>query len=88
MADKKFEIFIEDVGDPSVGLQAEHTFKAELCENMVNYLKEEKLLDKFEEKLEALVNEFFEAETYYKTFDTLELEAERKYYEEMESKYE
>lgn len=44
MPKKKFEIFIEDVGDSSVGMMSEQTFKAELCENMIQHLKENKLL--------------------------------------------
>lgn len=82
MADK-FEIFIYDIGDDSVGIREELTFKAELCENMVEHLKENKTLGKFEQKLEALVKEFFEAETSYRTNDTIILEAEREYYEKL-----
>ena len=80
---KQFEIFIEDVGDDSVGISSELTFKAELCENMVEHLKENKILGQFEQKLEALVKEYFEAETYYRTYDTIELEAEKEYYEKL-----
>ena len=84
MENKKFEIFVEDVGDMSVGCMPVTTLKAELDENMVEHLKENGLLGQFEEKLEALVKEFFEAEIYYKTYDTRDIEAERKYYEELE----
>ncbi len=80
--EKKFEIFVEDVGDASVGLMSEMTFKAELCENMVEHLTENKILGDFEAKLEALVKEYFDAETYYRTYDTRDLEAEREYYEQ------
>lgn len=82
MADKKFEIFIEDVGDASVGMSSVMTLKAELDENMVEHLVENKILGDFEAKLEALVREYFEAETYYKTYDTRDLEAEREWYEQ------
>lgn len=84
----KFEIFIEDVGDDSVGLSSEMTFKAELCENMFEHLKENKIIGEFEQKLEALVKEYFEAETYYRTYDTIELEAEKEYYEKLASEEE
>lgn len=84
MADKKFEIFVEDAGDYSVGMKPVITLKAELDENMVEHLKENKILGEFEQKLEALVKDYFEAETYYRTYDTIELEAEREYYEKLE----
>ncbi len=80
---KKFEIFVEDVGDASVGLRPVITLKAELDENMVEHLKENKILGQFEEKLENLVKEFFEAEIRYRTYDTRDLEAEREFYEEL-----
>ena len=82
MEDKKFEIFIEDVGDASVGMSSVITLKAELDENMVEHLIENKLLGEFEVKLEDLVREYFEAEICYKTYDTRDLEAEREYYEQ------
>ena len=82
MADKKFEIFVEDVGDPSVGMSSVITLKAELDENMVEHLIENKILGEFEQKLEALVKEYFDAEIYYRTYDTRDLEAEREYYEQ------
>lgn len=84
MKDKKFEVFVEDVGDYSVGMRPVVTLKAELDENMVEHLIENKILGDFEAKLEALVREYFEAETYYKTYDTRDLEAEREYYEKLE----
>lgn len=83
MPKKKFEIFIEDVGDSSVGMMSEQTFKAELCENMIQHLKENKLLGQFESKLEALVKEFYEPETYYRLYDAQDLEDEKRYYEEL-----
>ncbi len=82
MENKKFEIFIEDVGDWRVGLKPIVTLKAELDENMVEHLKENKILGEFEQKLEALVKEYFEAEIRYKTYDTRDLEAEREWYEQ------
>ena len=81
---KQFEIFIEDVGDESVGLRSEITFKAELSESFEQHLKENKIRDEFEQRLEKLVKEFFEPETGYRTYDTDELEAEREYYEKLE----
>ena len=82
MDNKKFEIFVEDVGDDSVGIRPVITLKAELAEDMVEHLVEEKTLGDFEAKLEALVREFFDAEIYYRTYDTRDLEAEREYYEQ------
>lgn len=81
MADK-FEIFIEDKGDLSVGISPVITFKAELDENMAEHLIENRILGEFKEKLEGLVKEFFEAETSYVTYDTRDLEAEKEYYEQ------
>ena len=81
---KQFEIFIEDVGDDTVGISSELTFKAELCKNMFEHLKENMILGEFEQKLEALIKEYFDAETNYRTYDTIELEAEREYYEELQ----
>lgn len=83
MSKKKFEIFIEDVSDSSVGIMSEQTFKAELCENMIQHLRENNLLGQFEAKLEALVKEFYELETYYRIYDTQDLEDEKQYYEEL-----
>lgn len=80
MADK-FEIFVEDKGDFSVGISPVITFKAELDDNMVEHLIENRILGKFEEELEGLVKDFFEAETSYATYDTRDLEAEKEYYE-------
>lgn len=82
MADKKFEIFVEDVGDSSVGIGSVITLKAELDENMVEHLMENKILGEFEQKLEALVKEYFEEEILYRTYDTRDLEAEREWYEQ------
>ena len=81
-----FEIFVEDAGDYSVGCSSAVILRAELDENMVEHLKANKILGQFEERLEALVKEFFEAETYYRTYDTDKIEAERKYYEELAKK--
>lgn len=85
MPEKKFEIFIEDVGDSSVGMVAEQTFKAELSENFAQYLKENTLLGQFEEKLEALVKEFYESAAYYRLYDSQDLKDERRHYEEFYS---
>ena len=75
--EKKFEIFIEDVGDRSVGLQSEITLRAELSESIIEHLNENKILKKFEKKLKELVNEFFEPETHYTVYDTFDLEYEK-----------
>lgn len=85
MPEKKFEIFIEDVGDSSVGMMAEQTFKAELSENFAQYLKENKLLGQFEAKLESLVKEFYESAACYRLYDSKDIEDERRYYEEFYS---
>ena len=79
MAEQKFTIYVEDVGDRSVGLTPITTLKAELDENMVEHLIDNKLLGRFEEALEKLVNDFFEPEISYRTFDTRDLEDEAKY---------
>lgn len=71
----EFEIFVEDVSDRSVGLQSEITLRAKLDENMVEHLVENNLLNEFEKKLKALVEEYFEPETRYKIYDTKDLEA-------------
>ncbi len=85
MSKDKFEIFVEDVGDMGVGLSPVCTLKAELDDNMAEYLIENKLLGKFEEKLEGLIKDFFEAETYYRTYDTRDLKAEEEYYKGVEN---
>lgn len=71
-----FEIYIDDVGDPSVGLQPETTLKAVLHENMVEHLKENNLLRDFENRLKALVDEFYEAEIHYEITDSEMLKQE------------
>ena len=78
-----FEIFIDDIGDDTVGIQPERTLKAELCENMVKQLKENNLLREFEQKLEKLVKEYYEPEVRYRTVNTDELDAEKAWYEKM-----
>lgn len=84
MTNNKFEIGIVDVGDSSVGLQSELTFRAELSDGMVEHLKDSNLLKEFKDKLESLVREYYDPETSYNVYDTDELEAEREYYERLE----
>lgn len=79
---KKFEVFVEDVGDRSVGLSPLVVMKAELDENFVEHLKENNLMKSFETKLKKLVDEFFEPEIRYEIYDTDYLEAEKQYWED------
>lgn len=72
----KFEIFVEDIGDWSVGIRSETALRAELSENMIDYLRKENLLDNFETKLKALVEEFYQPEICYELSDTESIEAE------------
>lgn len=81
--EKKFEVFVEDIGDWSVGLRSEVVLKAELSENMINQLKEDKTLDEFETKLQALVEEFYAPEIEYRTFNNEDIQAETEYEEEI-----
>ncbi|SEP82561.1 hypothetical protein SAMN04487977_101538 [Treponema bryantii] len=83
MGDDKFTIFIEDIGDRSVGMMPIITVKVELDENMSEHLIENKILGEFEQKLESLVKEYFEAETMYRTYDTRDIEAENEYYKRL-----
>ena len=79
-----FTVFVEDVGDWSVGIRPIITLKADIDENMVEHLKDSKTVREFEKKLEELVKEFFEPETRYSTYDTDDLLAEQEYYKKME----
>ena len=80
--EKRFGIYLNDVGDMSVGIPVTGVLEARICDDMVEHLRENKLLDDFKTKLKALIDEYYEPETGYEIFDDDDIEAEARYEEE------
>lgn len=62
------EISIYDAGDRSVGIDPLMILDAKLYPAFLDFLREQKTLGKFRQKLQDLVSEFMEAETSYENY--------------------
>jgi len=82
------QIIVADVGDRSVGIQSMTELTAELNDDFLDFLKEQKTLPEFRKKLQALVEEFYEPECGYDTWMSQDDEAEREFYENEEKENE
>ena len=73
---EKFGIYIQDIGDSSVGIQPMMVMTGLLDQNFVQQLKEDNTLEEFKERLTQLVTEYFEPEVGYTTYDDDDIKKE------------
>ena len=76
MEKKDFIIYIQDVGDMSVGIQPLMVMESKLDQNFVEQLKDDDKVTEFKTRLTQLVCEYFEPDVYFDTFDTEDIEKE------------
>ncbi len=76
MEKKDFIIYVQDVGDMSVGIQPLMVMESKLDQNFVEQLKDDDKVTEFKARLSQLVSEYFEAEVSYDVFDTEDIERE------------
>ena len=65
---KRNELMILDVGDSSVGMSSFMIMNCELNEEFLAQMQEDKTLNEFRRKLEALCAEYMIPETYYASY--------------------
>ena len=73
---KEFNVYVQDIGDPTVGLSPLMVFKAQLDENLVEAIKEYGSMKEFKKELESLICKYMEPETSYDVYDDEDIEKE------------